>query len=203
MKKKKINKVFRIIILLVFFILLILLCIFGIKKIIKNKYKKILLDNDSINYELTKIIDGIEEQTAKLRNNVLVVEDTESLMWINKNEKKSIVINKESKTAIVTSENDLKIASLNETYIKEYFENSDCKFKYLGKENNYALLQFTNKKTGLVNILYLNLDTKLIEKQVIKNDIAENIIEYKIKLNSVSKDEVKEPELIEYYVVTQ
>lgn len=201
--KKISKKIFRILGLIVILVLLILIFIWGINKFIKYKYKKILIDNDSLNYEITQIIDGNVEQNSKLRNNTLVIDDSENVIWINGNTNKSIIMNKTKKTAIVTNESDVKVASLNETYINEYFENKNNKFKYLGKENKYELLQFTNENLGLITILYLNLDTKLIEKQVIKNDIGESVIEYKIKLNSVSKDEIKEPELLEYNIVNQ
>lgn len=203
MKKKTVKKIFRIVILIMILIIIILACGFGIKLFIKNKYKKILINNNYGNYELTQIMDGIEIQNVKLRNNVLVLEDKENIIWLSREEKESIILNKEMKTAIVSSEDDLKISSLNDTYIKEYFENDDFKFKYLGKEKNYVLLEFSNTKTGFINILYLNLDSKIIEKEVIKNNGNENIIEYKIKLNSISEEEVEKPDLTEYYIVAQ
>lgn len=198
--KKKILKIFILIMIL---ILLVLLCIWGVSKIIKYKYKKILIDNDSLNYEIIETIDGTVEQISKLRNNILLIDDGENIIWLNKNTNKSIIMNKTLKTAILTDETDVSIASLNETYINEYFENSDNKFKYLGKENNYALLEFTNKNTGMLTIFYLNLDTKLIEKEVLRNEIGETVIEYEIKLNSVSKEDVREPDLTEYKVTKQ
>lgn len=201
--KKTGRKVFKIIILIAILVVLIGLCVLGVFKLIKNKYKKILLNNDSSNYEIIQIVDGTEEQTSKLRNNTLVIDDGENIIWISKNANKSIIMNTNKKTAIITSESDIKIATLNESFIKEYFENSDNKFKYLGKENNYALLEFTNKNTGIITILYLNLDTNIIDKQIVKNDIAQNEIEYKVKLNSVSKDEIMEPDLTDYYIIEQ
>lgn len=203
MKKKTVKKLVRIIVLIIIIVLLILLCIWGILKFIKNKYKKILLNNDSSNYEIIQIVDGVEEQVSKLRNNTLVIDDGENIIWISKKANKSIVMNQNNKTAIVTTESDLKIATLNESYIKEYFENSDNKFKYLGKENNYELLEFTNKNTGIISVLYLNLETNIIDKQIIKNGNAQNVIEYKVKLNSVSTDEIKEPDLTDYYIIEQ
>lgn len=203
MDKKIVRKIIRILILIILLILAILICIFGILKIIKNKYKNILIENDSTNYEIIQIVDGVKEQTSKLRDNTLVIDNGKNKIWISKKDKKSVIINESQKNAIITSESDIKVATLNESFIKEYFENSDSKFKYLGKENNHALLEFTNKNTGIITILYLNLETNLIDKQIVKNEIAENVIEYEVKLNSVSKDEIKEPDLTDYYIIEQ
>ena len=203
MKLKKLSKFLKKLIIIVGLILIVLIGILLIKELNKYKYKKILIDNDSLNYEITQIMNGKADQNVKLRNNTLVINDGNNIMWVSGSEDKSIIINETEKTAIVTSESNMKIASLNETYIKEFFENSDNEFKYLGKEDNYALLQFSNENTGLITVLYLNLENNLIENQVTKNDIAEVVIEYQIKVNSVSLDEVKEPDLSGYNVINQ
>lgn len=203
MKKKKVSKALRIIFLIIVLVLIILGCIFGIKALIKNKYKKILEKNNVHNYEVVQIVDGVQEQVSYVRDNVLVVDDGENIIWLNKKANKSIVLNTERKTAFITTEDDVTVAALNTTFIKEYFDNSDYKFKYLGKENKHYLLEFTNKETDEITIFYLNIDTNIIDKQIIKNNIAETVIEYQVKINSVSKEEIAEPDLTDYYILEQ
>ncbi len=203
MKKKKVSKALRIIFLVIVLILIILGSVLGIKALIKNKYKKILEKNNVHNYEVVQIVDGVQEQVSYVRDNVLVVDDGENIIWINKKANKSIVLNTERKTAFITTEDDVTVAALNTTFIKEYFENSDYKFKYLGKENKHYLLEFTNKETDEITIFYLNIDTNIIDKQIIKNNIAETVIEYQVKINSVSKEEIAEPDLTDYYILEQ
>lgn len=203
MKKKKVSKALRIIFLIIVLVLIILGCIFGIKALIKNKYKKILEKNNVHNYEVVQIVDGVQEQVSYVRDNVLVVDDGENIIWLNKKANKSIVLNTERKTAFITTEDDVTVAALNTTFIKEYFENPEYKFKYLGKENKHYLLEFTNKETDEITIFYLNIDTNIIDKQIIKNNIAETVIEYQVKINSVSKEEIAEPDLTDYYILEQ
>lgn len=200
MKKKKIFKFFLVILII---LILILVSCFVISKCIKNKYKKILLENDSTNYELSETINGEDGTNCKVKNTIMQITDGENIFWINSKLKKKIVINTETKTAIVTENEDIQVVSLNHSYILEFFENSNMKFKYLGKKSGYALLEFTNKKTKMQTILYLNLETKLVEKIEEKDALDSRIIEYKIVLNSISNDEIVEPDLTNYYVVNQ
>jgi hypothetical protein len=87
--------------------------------------------------------------------------------------------------------------------LSEYFNNSDYKFKYLGKENNYYLLDFVNSDLAITTILYLNIKTNIVDKQIIQNEVAKTVIEYKVKINSVSTEEVAEPDLTDYYIIEQ
>lgn len=203
MKDKKKPKILKKVILILIIILLIVLLVFGIKYLIKNKYKKILENNDVHNYEVVKTVDGVEEQTAYVRDNVMLLIDGENTIWLSKKEKESIIVNTERKTALIQTEDSAQIASLNKTYIEEYFENDDYKFKYLGKENDYYLLQFSNKNSLIVVTLYLNAKTNIVDKQVIENSVAKSVIEYKVKINSVSTEEVSKPDLTDYYIIEQ
>lgn len=200
MKKKKIIKTFLIILIAV---ILIIVSAFVISMCIKNKYKKILIENDSTNYELSESINGEEGSNCKVKNTIMKVTDGENNFWISSKLKKKIVFNTENKTAIITENEDVQVVSLNHSYISEFFENSDMKFKYLGKKSGYALLEFTNKETKMQTILYLNLETNLVEKIEEKDSVASRIIEYEINLNSVSNDEITEPDLTDYYVINQ
>lgn len=203
MKKKSGKKILKKIILIIVFILIIILSVIGIKALIKNKYRKILEKNNVHNYEVIQSVDGVQEQVAYVRDNVLIVDDGENVIWLSKKENKSIVVNTLRKTAFITKEENVKISGLNDSYITEYFDNSDYKFKYLGKENNYYLLEFTNKETALTTVLYLNIKTNIIDKQIVRNAVAETVIEYKVKINSVSTEEIKEPDLTDYYIFEQ
>lgn len=201
--KKSGKKVFKKIIIILIFVLIICLSVLGIKAIIKNKYRKLLEKSNVHNYEVIQLVDGNQEQVSYIRDNVLVVNDGENIIWLNKKENKSIVLNTLRKTAFITKEENVKISGLNDSYINEYFDNSDYRFKYLGKENNHYLLEFTNKDTAITTVLYLNMETNIIDKQIIKNAVAETVIEYKVKINSVSTEEIKEPDLTDYYILEQ
>ena len=201
--KKSGKKVFKKIIIILIFVLIICFSVLGIKAIIKNKYRKLLEKSNVHNYEVIQLVDGNQEQVSYIRDNVLVVNDGENIIWLNKKENKSIVLNTLRKTAFITKEENVKISGLNDSYINEYFDNSDYRFKYLGKENNHYLLEFTNKDTAITTVLYLNMETNIIDKQIIKNAVAETVIEYKVKINSVSTEEIKEPDLTDYYILEQ
>ena len=201
--KKSGKKVFKKIIIILIFVLIICLSVLGIKAIIKNKYRKLLEKSNVHNYEVIQLVDGNQEQVSYIRDNVLVVNDGENIIWLNKKENKSIVLNTLRKTAFITKEENVKISGLNDSYINEYFDNSDYRFKYLGKENNHYLLEFINKDTAITTVLYLNMETNIIDKQIIKNAVAETVIEYKVKINSVSTEEIKEPDLTDYYILEQ
>ena len=197
------RKVLKIIILILVLILIIVFGILGIKALIKNKYKKILEKNNIHNYEVIQIVDGEQVQESYLRDNILLTNDGENIIYLNKKEKKSIIANTLRKTAIITNEKEVVLPGLNESYLSEYFNNSDYKFKYLGKENNYYLLEFVNSDLAITTILYLNIKTNIVDKQIIQNEVAKTVIEYKVKINSVSTEEVAEPDLTDYYIIEQ
>lgn len=197
MKKKKIIKLF-IIVIAVIIIAIVINLIY--KNFIKFKMKNILAKNDSINYELIEKY-GDEEVSIKVYADTLISEYNDNITWINSEQGKRVILDKKYKMAILTeNDNNLKVNSLNYTYLNEYFENSREKFKYLGKENSYYKFQFTNKDTKIVTILYLNKDINSIEKMIRKINDSEEVITFDVKKNSVSKKEVEYPDLSEYEV---
>lgn len=195
MNKKKIIK---IIVLIILIVLLILVGIAIYDNMMKLKFQKILKENDSTNYELIENYNG-EETTIKVRGDVLFSENNDTCVWISEEEEKRVIMSKNDKIAIITeNDEELVVNSLNYTYLKDFFENSDEKFKYLGKEGNYYKIQFLNKKTGIVNSFYINIDTNMVEKTVEENNNIQVITNLSIKLNSVSEDEIGYPDLAEY-----
>ena len=195
------KKFLRFIILFIIIVITMLLVRFFYVKIIKNKFKKILIKNDTINYEMLEKVDN-EENNIKVKDKKILLQNGNNKTWISELDGKRIIMNTESKIAIITeNDKELKVNSLNYTYINDYFENSSLKFKYLGKKDEYYLLRFTDKKTNIVTCFYLNEKNNLIEKLVkTVNNGAESISTFEIKINSISNKDVEEPDLTDYHV---
>lgn len=195
------KKVLRFIILFIIIVIIILLARVIYGKIIKYKFKNILIKNDAINYEMIEKTNN-EEIDIKVKDRKLLQQNGNNTTWISEFDGKRIIMDTESKIAIITeNDKELKVNSLNYTYINEYFEKSSQKFKYLGKKDGYYLFSFTEKKANIVTFFYLNEKTNLVEKLVkTVNNGAESISTFEIKINSVSNSDVKEPDLTDYHV---
>ena len=161
---KKVKSIFRILILLIIAVLLALCVYFGYNKFLENKFKKILEKNDCTNYELTEIANG-EETKVYVRDKTLLSEKGDIKTWVSEFDSKRVVFDVGRKTAIL-DENDetLEVNSLNYSYIKEFFENRNQNFKYLGKENGHYKLQFTESGSKKITIIYLKKYIKLCIK---------------------------------------
>ncbi len=199
MKIKK-KKFLRIIILIVIAVLLAFLINFTVNKIQENKFKKILKNNDSQNYELVETVNGEETKTF-VRDKTLLLEDGNIKTWVSEFDSKRVIYDEERKTAII-DENDesLKVNSLNYTYINDFFENSNQKFKYLGKENGCYKLQFKENKSKKITLLYLNEKTNIVEKMIQNAGNFELVTEFKVEKNKVSKEKIAYPDLTGYRV---
>lgn len=197
MKKKKILK---IIILIIAVILLVLLAFLLYKQYWINKFTKILEENDSTNYELIQT-DGQTTTTVKVYGKIYTSEDESVFVWISEPENIRVIMDKLNKSAIITenSEEELKVGSLNSTYL-DYFENSNMEFKYLGKEDSFYKLQFTDKNTGYITTFYLNIDTGIVEKIIEEFNGAQNTYEISVNLDCVNEEEVSYPDLSEYNI---
>ena len=196
--KKKNRKFLKILILIIFIIALIFLTYVIFERVQENRFKKMLQKNDATNYQLIEIVNG-EETTIYVRDKVLFIEDENTRTWVSEYESKRIVFDEEYKTAILDKNDDtLKVNSLNYTYINDFFENSDQVFKYLGKENGYYKLQFKEKGSNKITLLYVNIDSKVVEKMVQNAGNFEFVTEFKVTKNKVSKEDITLPNLEGY-----
>ena len=197
MKKKNIIK---IIILIIAIILLILVGILIYKQYWINKFEKILEENDSTNYELIQT-DGQNTITVKVYGNIYTYEDDTNYIWISESENLRVIMDTENKSAIITEnpETALEVGSLNSTYL-DFFENSSMSFKYLGKEDSYYKLQFTNKSTGNTTVFYLNSETGIVEKIEENFNGAQNVYDITVNLDCVTEEDVQYPDLSEYEI---
>jgi hypothetical protein len=200
MKKKKL--IVKIVVIIILVALGVLLGNFAYGKFVKNKFKKILQNNDASNYELIEYSND-EENSVWVRDKILFSKNGNTEVWISELDAKRIVMDTSRKTAMITensSDFDIKVNTLNYTYINDFFENSNQKFKYKGKSDGYYLLEFTNSKTGIVSTLYLNTETNIVDKVIEVADEITYEIDYEVKVNSVSKEEVEIPDLTDYLV---
>ena len=194
------KKLLKILILIILIIGLIYLGYIIIQKIQESKFKKILQENDSNNYELIEVVNG-EETEVFVRDKILFIKNGNTKTWVNELEEKRLAFDDEYKTVIVDSNDDsLKVNSLNYTYINNFFENSNQVFKYLGEENEFYKLQFKEKGSGKITILYLNKQNNIVEKLIQNAGNFEFVTEFKVKKNEVSKDEIELPDLDGYRV---
>ena len=198
---KKFKNIIKIIVIIVLIILLVLLGIVIYKKIMINKFINLLNQNDSSNYELIQN-DGTTVTTVKVKDGVLVSEDDDTIIWISETENIRIIIYKNYNSAMITenSEEAFEVSSLNSTYISDYFENNDLKFKYLSKEDNLYKVQFTNKDTDAITIFYINSDTGVIE-QIDENINGEEFtLNFDVTFDIVTDEDVEYPDLSTYDV---
>ena len=198
---KKFKNIIKIIVIIVLIILLVLLGIVIYKKIMINKFINLLNKNDSSNYELIQN-DGTTVTTVKVKDGVLVSEDDDTIIWISETENIRIIIDKNYNSAMITenSEEAFEVSSLNSTYISDYFENNDLKFKYLSKEDNLYKVQFTNKDTDAITIFYINSDTGVIE-QIDENINGEEFtLNFDVTFDIVTDEDVEYPDLSTYDV---
>lgn len=197
MKKKNIIK---IIILVIVVILLVFLGILLYKQLMINKFKNLLEENDSTNYELVQT-DGETTTTVKVYGNIYTYEDDNNFVWISEPENTRVIMDKVNKTAIITEnpEEALEVESLNSTYLN-YFENDNMTFKYLGTEDIFYKLQFADENLGSVTTFYLNKDTGIVEKMVEEFNDAQNTYEISVTKDSVTAEETEYPDLSEYNI---
>jgi amino acid permease len=201
---KKINKKIKIIIKLIIIVVLVLVGIFvgnfAYGKFVKHKFKKILKENDSSNYELIQFAND-EETDVWVRDEKLLSKNESSIIWESELDSKRIVMDSNAQIAIITEgDENLQVNTLNYTYINDFFENSNQSFKYLGKEDGYYILEFTNKKTKLITTLYLNIETNIVDKMIESRNGIDFETNFEVKINSVSSSEVEIPDLTDYHV---
>lgn len=197
-KNKKVKKFLKALILIILIIALVFLVNTIYQKIQRNKFKKLLQDNDAFNYELTEIVNE-EETKVFVRDKILLSQYSNTRTWVNELESKRIVFDEEYKTAII-DENDeeLKVNSLNYTYIENFFDNKEQKFKYCGEEDGYYKLQFEEKESKKITLIYINKKTNTVDKMIQNAGNFEYVTEFKVVKNKVSKDEVELPNLEGY-----
>lgn len=196
--KKKNRKILKILILIVLVIALIFLSYIIYEKIQEHRFKKLLQDNDATNYKLIETVNG-EDTTVYVRDKVLFVEDENTRTWVNELESKRVIFDEEYKTAILDQNDEsLKVNTLNYTFINDFFDNSNQIFKYLGKENVYYKLQFKEKGSNKITLLYINEKNNIVEKMIQNAGNFELVTEFKVEKNKVTKDNITLPNLEGY-----
>ena len=146
MKKTKKGKIVKIVFVIVLIIIGILVGHSFYNKYQRYKFEKMLKKSDATNYELVEKIND-EETSVKVRDKVLVSESGDTITWVSGINNKRVLLNINYKTAIITeNDEELEVNSLNYSYINDYFNNKNQKFKYLGKEDGFYKIQFTNQK---------------------------------------------------------
>ena len=123
--KIKNKNILKILILIILIVGLIFLGNNIYQKFQENNFKKILKENDSMNYKITEIVNG-DETNVIVRDNVLLSENGDTKVWLSEDENKRVVFDDKYKT-VVLDENDgsLEVNSLNYTFINDFFENSN------------------------------------------------------------------------------
>ena len=138
-------------------------------------------DNDANNYELTEIVNDVETKVY-VRDKILFSENGNTKTWVSEFDSKRVIFDDRYKTAILDENDDsLEVNSLNYTYINNFFDNSNQKFKYIGKENEYYKLQFKEKGSNKITLLYLNKKTNIVEKMVQNSGNFEFVIMFQKK----------------------
>ena len=195
--KKKKNTI-KIIIVVILIIALVFIGYLIFEKLQENRFKKMLQENDANNYKLTEIVNGIETEVY-VRDKVLFLKNGDTRTWVNEFESRRIIFDEEYKTAIVDEKDEnLKVNSLNYTYINDFFDNSDQSFNYLGEENGCYKIQFKEKGSKKITLLYINKDTKDVDKMIQDAGNFEFVTEFKIEKNTVSKEDIELPDLEGY-----
>ena len=198
---KKFKNIIKIIIIIALIVVLVLIGIVVYKKVMINRFINLLNQSNSNNYELVQN-DGTTITTIKVKDGVLLSEDDDTYIWINSIENIRIIMEKNSKIAMITenSEEVFEVGSLNSTYINDYFENDDLKFKYLGKEEDSYKVQFTNKDTEIITIFYIDSDTGIIQKIEENFNGLEIVSNFEVNFDVVTDEDVAYPDLSEYEI---
>jgi hypothetical protein len=171
---------------------------FAYKKFNVYRFKKILEENDYTNYSLVETSNDTVTYVY-VRNGVLLSTCDDTTTWVSVNENKRVIFNETYKTAIVDENDDeLTVHSLNYTYINNYLEEASQKFKYLGKHDGYFVLQFTNKKTNVVTVLYLNAETHFIDTMIVDSSGYDFEANFEITVNKVTPEDVQMPNIDDY-----
>ena len=140
-----------------------------------------------------------QETKVYVRDKVLVIEEGNTKTWVSEFEAKRVAYDDEYKTAILDQNDDeLKVNSLNYTYIHDFFENSNQKFRYLGEEDGHYKLQFKESGSKKITYIYINKATKIVDKMFQNAGNFEFITEFKVEKNAVSKEEIAFPNLEGY-----
>ena len=196
--KAKIIKILKIIIVIILIIALVFLAYKIYQGILENHFKKMLDNSDATNYKLTEIVNG-EETVVYVRDKTLLIECENTKTWVNELEQKRIVFDDNYKTAIIdNNDENLKVNSLNYTYIHDFFENKDQVFKYIGKQDGCYQIQFKENGSKKITIFYINEKSKDVEKMVQNAGNFEFVTVYKVEKNKVSKADVELPNLEGY-----
>ena len=198
---KKFKNIIKIIIIIALIVVLVLIGIVVYKKVMINRFINLLNQSNSNNYELVQN-DGTTITTIKVKDGVLLSEDDDTYIWINSIENIRIIMEKNSKIAMITenSEEVFEVGSLNSTYINDYFENDDLKFKYLGKEEDSYKVQFINKDTEIITIFYIDSDTGIIQKIEENFNGLEIVSNFEVNFDVVTDEDVAYPDLSEYEI---
>ena len=197
---KKVFLILKILILVLIIAILVYLAYTLYIKIQRDRFKKMLEESDSRNYTIIENSNE-EEFTIKVRDFYLLSEAEDEIIWIDADKKQRVIVMPKYQTAVV-SENDENIVvhSLNHSYLEDYFNDSNQKFKYLGKENGCFKVQFTEKQTKKETTLFINETTKLVDKVIFNVGGVDSISTFKTTKNNVSKDDVAMPDIDGYHV---
>ena len=194
----KIIKILKIIIVIILIIALIFIAYKIYQGILENHFKKMLENSDATNYKLTEIVND-EETIVYVRDKTLLIEYENTKTWVNEFEQKRIAFDDNYKTTIIdNNDENLKVNSLNYTYIHDFFENDNQSFKYLGRQDGCYQIQFKEKGSNKITLLYINEKTKNVEKMVQNAGNFEFVTTFKVEKNKVSKADVELPNLEGY-----
>jgi len=196
----KTKNIIKIIIVVVLVICLVILGYFIYEKLQANRFKKMLQESDSNNYKLTEIVNDVETEVY-VRDRILFSKVGNTRTWVSEFDSKRVIFDEEYKTVITdVNDDNLKVNSLNYTFINDFFDNSNQSFNYLGEEDGCYKVQFTEKGSKKITLLYINKDSKDVEKMIQDAGNFELITEFRVEKNTVSKDEVELPNLEGYRV---
>lgn len=161
-------------------------------------------DYDNYYCEYTKL--G-ENTIRKIKGNKMVVASDDMTIYIDYDSNKQTVLRNTGNIALVSSLDSSKLSKMNKIYFQECidvlndFENYEYKFIKKEKINEFECIKIALTSESISYEIWIDISSGLVTKMSCNNKENSNItLEYNLKLNSITDEEVKTPDLSKYNV---
>lgn len=148
-----------------------------------------------------------EKTIRKIKGNKMVVATDDMTVYIDYDINKQTVLKNTENIAIVSSLSSSKLIKMNKIYYQECidilndFENYEYKFITTEKINEFKCIKIALSNESINYEIWVDISSGLVTKISCSNKENSNVtIEYNLKLNSITDEDVKMPDLSKYKV---
>ena len=159
---------------------------------------KILEGLENSNYTYT-CVEATEEKTKKVKDNIILAEDSNIKVWINTETREMIIIRENDKVALVTKVKE------DSTYLNKDFVNMKTLLNIYNNDLYYVTDEIYNERNCIIieagkekdEKYWIDNETGIILKYQPENGAP---TEFKLELNNVTEAEVQKPSIDGYEV---